>query len=74
MSQDLVYNFLKKNNKRWYSAEDISKVLGITKGSILANLKVLRKDESISFEGKIGDKGRQRFIYKYGKKENGRKA
>ena len=51
MSLENVYEFLKENKTEWFESKQISKALGIGKGSITVNLRKLilrgevKKDE-----------------------------
>jgi biotin operon repressor len=47
MSQEDVYQILKKNKGKWMTSGDISKELDISRGNVASNLRKLRLDKSI---------------------------
>lgn len=70
MGQQEVYDFLKKNPRKWFTSKEISNELGISIGSITACLKKLRKTETISYEN-TGN--RNEFKYRFKDEEAERK-
>jgi Mn-dependent DtxR family transcriptional regulator len=66
MGQSDIIGFLKKENK-WFNANDISKKLGVSIGSVLACLRRLRKAKLIEFKShltKVGAVYKKIFVYK----------
>jgi len=63
MGQQEVYDFLKKNKRKWFTSKDISNALGISIGSITACLKKLRRTETIAFET-TGNRNEFRYKFK----------
>ena len=49
MGQQDVYDFLKRNKKKWMSARDIAVGLKASLGSVTNNLKKLRESKQIYF-------------------------
>jgi predicted transcriptional regulator len=47
MGQQEVYDFLKKNKRKWFTSKSISDDLGLSIGSVTNNLKKLRKTNSV---------------------------
>ena len=62
MGQQEVYNYLKKNRKRWFTSKEISKGLKVSIGSVTNCLKKLRKTKAISFRG---TKRKNQFEYRF---------
>jgi len=62
MGQQEVYDFLRKNPRKWFTSKEISNSLNISIGSITACLKKLRRTETIAFET-TGN--RNEFKYKF---------
>ena len=50
MGQQDIYNVLKKNKKQWLDAREIANKLGISFGSVIANLSKLRKAGIVLFK------------------------
>lgn len=64
MGQQEVYDFLKKNKKKWFNSTEISKNLDVSSGSIANCLKKLKKGDDLSFK----ETGfRNRYVYQYKK-------
>ena len=63
MGQQEVYDFLRKNKRRWFTSKQISTALGISIGSITACLKKLRRTETIDFET-TGNRNEFRYRFK----------
>ncbi len=47
MGQQEVYDFLKKNKRKWFTSKEIAEGLLVSIGSVTNNLKKLRKTNSI---------------------------
>jgi|TARA_B100001971_G_C18179178_1_gene531735 Mn-dependent DtxR family transcriptional regulator len=62
MGQQEIYDFLKKNKKKWFTARDISKKLKVSIGSVTNCLKKLRKSSSIQYRS---SGRRNQFEYKF---------
>lgn len=69
MGQQEVYDFLRKNKRKWYTSKEISKALSISIGSITACLKKLRRTETIDFET-TGNRNEFRYRFKEGPSED----
>ena len=68
MGQQEVYNFLKKNKRKWYSAREISKKLRLSSGSVTTCLMKLRKSGLINYKfGQNKDIKRKIYIYNFKK-------
>ena len=52
MSQQSVYNLLKKS-KKWLSAKEIAKKLGLNSSVISQNLLRLKKNKSVKWKNKV---------------------
>jgi transcription initiation factor IIE alpha subunit len=50
MGQQDIYDFLKKNKRRWFTSKELSKKLGISIGSVTMSLKKLRESKSVKFQ------------------------
>ncbi len=50
MGQQEVYDYLKNNNKDWYTSKEIAMGLSVSIGSVTNNLKKLRKTDSVNFK------------------------
>jgi len=67
ISQQNVFDFLKKNKSQWFTAKQISEKIGISTGSCANNLSRLIKHQLIIRR----DSGKRYcFEYKYKKNEN----
>ncbi|MEM4397160.1 MAG: HTH domain-containing protein [Candidatus Woesearchaeota archaeon] len=53
MTQQEVFNFLKKNKGKWLTSKDISDKMNVSIGSVTNNLKKLRKTESRLIKFKV---------------------
>jgi Mn-dependent DtxR family transcriptional regulator len=62
MGQQEVYNYLKRNKKRWFLSKDISKGLDVSIGSVTSCLKKLRVSKSINFKE---TKRKNQFMYRF---------
>ena len=62
MGQQEVYDFLKKNQRKWFNSENISTKLKVSIGSVTNCLKKLRNTGTINFK-EAG--ARNRYLYKY---------
>jgi transcription initiation factor IIE alpha subunit len=69
MGQQEVYDFLRKNKRRWFTSKEISKSLNISIGSITACLKKLRRTETIDFET-TGNRNEFKYRYKESKDDD----
>jgi len=38
MGQDEIYQFLKKNPKKWFTTKEISEILGVSRGSVQCSM------------------------------------
>jgi hypothetical protein len=69
MGQYEVYNFLKKNKTKWFTAREISKALSASFGSIGTNLKKMRdRGELLSkkIKTKVSSSGKKEvYAYKF---------
>lgn len=63
MGQQEVYDFLKKNPKRWFISKEISKRLNVSIGSVTNCLKKLRESRSIQFR-QSGHRNQYEYKYK----------
>jgi len=63
MGQFEVFEFLKNNPDRWFSAREISEKLGQSFGSTTMALRRLRQENEISYMGKghVGSEYRYRY-------------
>ena len=63
MGQHEVYEFLKENPNRWFSAREISEKLGQSFGSTTMALRRLRQENEIAYmgEGHVGSEYRYRY-------------
>lgn len=59
MGQQDVYDLLKKNKKKWFTAREISDKLGVSIGSVTMSLKKLRESNTIKYQIT------KRNLYKY---------
>ncbi len=62
MGQQEVYNFLKKNPRRWFTSREISEKIKISIGSVTSSLKKLRKSNLVQYKTTTK---RNMFIYKF---------
>jgi len=62
MGQQEIFNFLKRHRGKWFFAEEISKRIDLSVGSVRSCLKKLRKDSDIYFR-KINNKTFE-YLYK----------
>lgn len=69
MGQYEVYEFLKKNKTKWFTARDISKCLKASFGSIGTNLKKMRDRNELMFKKvktKVSSSGKKEvYAYKF---------
>ena len=69
MGQFEVYEFLKENKRKWFTARDISKALKASFGSIGTNLKKMRDRNELMFKKvktKVSSSGKKEvYAYKY---------
>jgi DNA-binding MarR family transcriptional regulator len=61
MSQQEIFNFLKKHPKKWFTAKEINEYLHLSQGSVSNNLKKLRLRNAVDYR-KLEKKG---FIYTF---------
>ena len=59
MGQQDIYDFLKKNPKKWFTSKELSQKLGISIGSVTMSLKKLRESKSVRY------KTTKRNMFKY---------
>ena len=52
MTQQKVLEFLKQNKDKWFTVKQISKSMGVSTGSIGANIKKLREYKMLLFKEK----------------------
>jgi len=50
MGQQEVYEFLEENKGKWFTSKEISKILGISIGSVTMSLKKLRKSGMVKYK------------------------
>jgi len=50
MGQQDIYDFLKKNPKKWFTSKELSQKLGISIGSVTMSLKKLRESKSVKYK------------------------
>jgi len=62
MGQQEVFNFLKRNSKKWFLSKEVSKRLGVSMGSVTNCLKKLRESNSIYYKE---TKRKNQFKYKF---------
>ena len=62
MGQQEIYDFLKKNKRKWFTSRDISDKLKVSIGSVTNCLKKLRQSRSIQFRT---SKRKNQFEYKF---------
>ena len=68
MSQQSVYNFLKENKDKWFTNQDIAKILGINQGCVATSTKKMRVRKEIrSKHDKKRIFGREGYVYRYKK-------
>jgi len=61
MGQQEVYDYLKKNRRKWFTSKAISKELKVSIGSVTNCLKKLRESRAIDFRE---TKRKNQFEYK----------
>jgi len=74
MGQSDIISFLKKEGNKWFNANEISKKLNVSVGSVLACLRRLRKAKLVSFKNhtaKVGAVYKKVFVYRLNKKSSG---
>ena len=74
MGQSDIISLLKGQKNRWFNANDISKKLDVSIGSVLACLRRLRKAKLIDFRShatKVGAVYKKIFVYKIKKPAKG---
>lgn len=74
MSQILVYEFLKKNQGKWFSNRDIARKLKVTVSSTTNSTKKLYKSNFIHRVEKKRDGVHTLLVFKYGGNRNESKA
>lgn len=50
MGQQDIYDFLKKNQAKWFTSKELSERLKISIGSVTMSLKKLRESRSVKFK------------------------
>lgn len=50
MGQQDIYDFLKKNQTKWFTSKELSERLKISIGSVTMSLKKLRESKSVKFK------------------------
>ena len=63
MGQQEVYDYLKKNERGWFTSKDIAKGKDVSLGSVTNCLKKLRKSSSINFR-EIGRRNQFEYGFK----------
>jgi len=63
MGQQEIYDFLKKNPKKWFTAKEISKRLKVSIGSVTNCLKKLRQSNAINYRAS-GNKNQYEYKFK----------
>jgi len=74
MGQSDIIGFLKKEGNTWFNANEISKKLNVSVGSVLACLRRLRKAKLVAFRShmtKVGAVYKKIFVYRLNKKASG---
>lgn len=66
MGQQEVFDFMKKNNGKWFTSREIAEKLKIGIGSVQNSLRKLRRDKSIYYR-RINKKSIELFEYRYNK-------
>ncbi len=64
MGQQEVYDFLKKNKRKWFTSREISISLKLSIGSVTMSLKKLRNSKSLKF--KMSKDRKNTYQYKFG--------
>jgi len=68
MGQQEVYDFLRKNKKKWYSSKDIAQKLDVSVGSVTNSLRRLRESKQVLYKVNKRDiSNRKVFEYKFKK-------
>ena len=68
MGQQEVYDFLRKNKKKWYSSKDIAQKLSVSVGSVTNSLRRLRESKQVLYKVNKRDvSNRKVFEYKFKK-------
>ena len=62
MGQQEIYDFLKKNKRKWYTSREISEKLKVSIGSVTNALKKLRRSRTIQFRT---SQHKNQFEYKF---------
>lgn len=62
MGQQEIYDYLKKNKRKWYTSKEISKGLKVSIGSVTSCLKKLRQSRTVQFRT---SKNRNQYEYKF---------
>ena len=65
MGQQEIYNFLKRNKTKWFTAKEICKRMDISIGSGTNCLQKLRKSDFIGF--KESPARREAYLYRFRK-------
>lgn len=63
MGQQEVYDFVKKNPRKWFTSREISDSLKISIGSVTSSLKKLRKSKLIDYQN-TGKRNELKYRYK----------
>ena len=63
MGQQEVFDFLKKNQKKWWTSKEIASELDASIGSVTTTLTKLRKMKDVQF--KMSKEKTNMYTYKY---------
>ena len=71
MSQENIELFLKRNRDRWFSVEELLKIMNCTKQAIYNNLKGLEKTDCVTVKilPGVGFKNKKLYSYRDGDNE-----
>ena len=67
MSCETVLNVLKSKPNKWFTSKEIVGVLGISYGSVVLSLNILRKNNEVLSKPKLISPRKKSFFYKHKK-------
>lgn len=65
MGQRKIFEFLKKNKRKYYSARELSTKLGMTSTAVWHSLKSLRKFRMVTVKSEKKQRENQMKVYKF---------